>query len=74
MYLLAGKDITIKKYDKETGVSEEKKLSVDELRKEFRSWQKEKAKSKETASADKTTDSETQYQSSLEDDFKPIDI
>ena len=52
MYLLAGKDITIKKYDKETGVSEEKKLSVDELRKEFRSWQKEKNKNKETASTD----------------------
>ena len=59
MYLLAGKDITIKKYDKETGASEEKKLSVDELRKEFRSWQKDKAKSKNASNADKITDNKT---------------
>lgn len=85
MYLLAGKDITIKKYDKETGVSEEKKLSVDELRKEFRSWQKDKAKSKNASNADKITDNKTKYQSAPEDtyddtmcvpeqDYEPIDI
>lgn len=38
-YLLANKDITIRKYDKETETSEEKVLTVDELKKEFRSWQ-----------------------------------
>lgn len=85
MYLLAGKDMTIKKYDKETGVSEEKKLSVDELRKEFRSWQKDKAKSKNASNADKITDNKTKYQSAPEDtyddtmgvpeqDYEPIDI
>lgn len=52
-YLLANKDITIRKYDKETETSEEKVLTVDELKKEFRSWQS-KAKSKDKANADKT--------------------
>lgn len=78
-YLLANKDITIRKYDKETETSEEKVLTVDELKKEFRSWQS-KAKSKDKANADKT-DSQPQVTPSYEEmndepdkDFEPIDM
>ena len=78
-YLLANKDVTIRKYDKETETSEEKVLTVDELKKEFRSWQS-KAKSKDKANADKT-DSQPQVTPSYEEmndepdkDFEPIDM
>ena len=78
-YLLANKYITIRKYDKETETSEEKVLTVDELKKEFRSWQS-KAKSKDKANADKT-DSQPQVTPSYEEmndepdkDFEPIDM
>lgn len=78
-YLLANKDITIRKYDKETETSEEKVLTVDELKKEFRSWQS-KAKSKDKANADKT-DSQAQVTPLYEElndepdkDFEPIDM
>lgn len=78
-YLLANKNITIRKYDKETETSEEKVLTVDELKKEFRSWQS-KAKSKDKANADKT-DSQAQVTPSYEEmndepdkDFEPIDM
>lgn len=74
-YLLANKDITIRKYDKETETSEEKVLTVDELKKEFRSWQS-KNRTKET-----TSKSEKQGQNisspvyeEPDKDYEPIDM
>ena len=74
-YLLANKDITIRKYDKETETSEEKVLTVDELKKEFRSWQT-KNKAKETTSKSEKQGQEISSPAYEEPDkdYEPIDM
>lgn len=74
-YLLANKDITIRKYDKETETSEEKVLTVDELKKEFRSWQS-KNKTKETTSKSEKQgqDISSPVYEEPDKDYEPIDI
>ena len=74
-YLLANKDITIRKYDKETETSEEKVLTVDELKKEFRSWQ---SKSKTKENTNKSDKQGQEISSSVyeepDKDYEPIDM
>ena len=74
-YLLANKDITIRKYDKETETSEEKVLTVDELKKEFRSWQS-KNRTKETTSKSEKQgqDISSPVYEEPDKDYEPIDI
>lgn len=74
-YLLANKDITIRKYDKETETSEEKVLTVDELKKEFRSWQS-KNKTKETTSKSEKQgqDISSPVYEETDKDYEPIDM
>lgn len=74
-YLLANKDITIRKYDKETETSEEKVLTVDELKKEFRSWQS-KNKTKETTSKSEKQgqDISSPVYEEPDKDYEPIDM
>ena len=74
-YLLANKDITIRKYDKETETSEEKVLTVNELKKEFRSWQS-KNKTKETTSKSEKQgqDISSPVYEEPDKDYEPIDM
>lgn len=74
-YLLANKDITIRKYDKETETSEEKVLTVDELKKEFRSWQtKNKAKENTSKSEKQGQEISSPVYEEPDKDYEPIDI
>lgn len=74
-YLLANKDITIRKYDKETETSEEKVLTVDELKKEFRSWQtKNKAKENTSKSEKQGQEISSPVYEEPDKDYEPIDM
>lgn len=74
-YLLANKDITIRKYDKETETSEEKVLTVDELKKEFRSWQtKNKAKENISKSDKQGQEISSPVYEAPDKDYEPIDM
>lgn len=74
-YLLANKDITIRKYDKETETSEEKVLTVDELKKEFRSWQtKNKAKENTNKSEKQGQEISSPVYEEPDKDYEPIDM
>lgn len=74
-YLLANKDITIRKYDKETETSEEKVLTVDELKKEFRSWQtKNKAKENTSKSDKQGQEISSPVYEEPDKDYEPIDM
>lgn len=74
-YLLANKDITIRKYDKETKTSEEKVLTVDELKKEFRSWQtKNKAKENTSKSEKQGQEISSPVYEEPDKDYEPIDM
>lgn len=74
-YLLANKDITIRKYDKETETSEEKVLTVDELKKEFRSWQtKNKAKENTSKSEKQGQEISSPAYEEPDKDYEPIDM
>jgi hypothetical protein len=74
-YLLANKDITIRKYDKETETSEEKVLTVDELKKEFRSWQtKNKAKENTSKSEKRGQEISSPVYEEPDKDYEPIDM
>ena len=74
-YLLANKDITISKYDKETETSEEKVLTVDELKKEFRSWQtKNKAKENTSKSEKRGQEISSPVYEEPDKDYEPIDM
>ena len=74
-YLLANKDVTIRKYDKETETSEEKVLTVDELKKEFRSWQtKNKAKENTSKSEKRGQEISSPVYEEPDKDYEPIDM
>lgn len=74
-YLLANKDITIRKYDKETETSEEKVLTVNELKKEFRSWQtKNKAKENTSKSEKQGQEFSSPVYEEPDKDYEPIDM
>ena len=74
-YLLANKDITIRKYDKETETSEEKVLTVDELKKEFRSWKtKNKAKENTSKSEKRGQEISSPVYEEPDKDYEPIDM
>lgn len=74
-YLLANKNITIRKYDKETETSEEKVLTVDELKKEFRSWQtKNKAKENTSKSEKQGQEISSPVYEEPDKDYEPIDM
>lgn len=74
-YLLANKDITIRKYDKETETSEEKVLTVDELKKEFRSWQtKNKAKENTSKSEKQGQEISSPAYEEPDKDYEPINM
>lgn len=74
-YLLANKEITIRKYDKETETSEEKVLTVDELKKEFRSWQtKNKAKENTSKSEKQGQEISSPVYEEPDKDYEPIDM
>lgn len=74
-YLLANKNITIRKYDKETETSEEKVLTVDELKKEFRSWQtKNKAKENTSKSEKRGQEISSPVYEEPDKDYEPIDM
>lgn len=74
-YLLANKEITIRKYDKETETSEEKVLTVDELKKEFRSWQtKNKAKENTSKSEKQGQEISSPVYEEPDKDYELIDM
>lgn len=74
-YLLANKDITIRKYDKETETSEEKVLTVDELKKEFRSWQTKKQAKENTSKSEKQgQEISSPVYEEPDKDYEPIDM
>lgn len=72
-YLLADKEITIKKFDKETKQSDEKKISVEELRNEFKSWQKQKQSNQKENQSEEQIDNE-QSSPDKDLDYEPIDM
>ena len=74
-YLLANKDITIRKYDKETETSEEKVLTVDELKKEFRSWQTKNTAKENTSKSEKQgQEISSPVYEEPDKDYEPIDM
>lgn len=68
---LAGHNVTIRKYDKETDTNDKIKISAEELKEEFLSWQK-KDKDKNENAEQKILEEETEKQSDMTAVFKPF--